>query len=50
MSYYASVMYVLGFIEELAAIGSEGNDSAGMALESEHLPKRVRTAHRTGTD
>lgn len=47
MAHYASVMYVLGFIDALAAIGSPGNDPAGMTLESEHLPKRVRATGRT---
>ncbi|ERJ18733.1 DNA-binding protein putative [Salinisphaera shabanensis E1L3A] len=44
MAHYASVMYVLGFIDELAAIGSAERDPTGMTLETEHLPERVRAA------
>lgn len=40
---YASVLFVLGMTERLAALVDPAQDPLGMALEEENLPKRVRT-------
>lgn len=39
---YAAVLFALGLIERLAEIADVRGDSVGLALEDEHLPKRVR--------
>jgi len=40
---YASVLFVLGMTERLAALVDPAQDPLGMALEEENLPKRIRT-------
>jgi hypothetical protein len=39
---YATVLFVLGFIERLGDLADPGTDEVGLALEEEHLPQRIR--------
>ena len=39
---YASVMFALGIIHRLHDLADVRSDEVGLALEDEHLPKRVR--------
>jgi transcriptional regulator with XRE-family HTH domain len=39
---YANVLFVLGMIDRLAGLADSGQDSVGLALEEERLPKRIR--------
>lgn len=39
---YASMLFVLGMIERLAAVAGVRYDDVGIALEEERLPKRIR--------
>ena len=39
---YATVLFVLGMAERLADLADSRHDSVGVALEDEHLPKRIR--------
>jgi transcriptional regulator with XRE-family HTH domain len=41
---YATVLFVLGMIDRLAALADPGQDRIGLALEEERLPKRIRIA------
>lgn len=43
---YAKVLFVLGFIEKIAQIADPANDSVGLRLEEEQLPRRIR--HKKG--
>jgi hypothetical protein len=42
---YATVLFVLGMVDRLADLADPKNDSAGLQLEEEHLPRRIRSAH-----
>ena len=42
MGIYATVLFVLGLADRLADIADPKNDSIGLQLEEEHLPKRIR--------
>lgn len=42
MGTYATVLFVLGMAERLADLADPRNDAAGLALEEEHLPQRIR--------
>ena len=44
---YAKVLFVLGFIEKIAQIADPANDSVGLRLEEEQLPRRIR--HKKST-
>jgi len=46
MGTYATVLFVLGMAERLADLADPKNDTVGLALEEEHLPQRIRRAHR----
>ena len=46
MGTYATVLFVLGMADRLADLADLRNDSVGLALEEEHLPQRIRRAHR----
>ncbi len=46
MGSYATVLFVLGLIESLAELADAIKDSIGLALEEEHLPKRIRTPRK----
>lgn len=39
---YASVLYVLGFLDRLTDLADVRNDTVGLRLVDEELPKRVR--------
>jgi hypothetical protein len=40
---YASVLFVLGMTERLAALVDPAHDPLGQSLEEARLPKRIRT-------
>jgi hypothetical protein len=46
---YATVLFVLGLIEKLAAIAAVEGDTVGLALHEERLPKRVRQSTTPGS-
>ena len=46
MGTYATVLFVLGMADRLADLADPKNDAVGLALEEEHLPQRIRRAHR----
>lgn len=39
---YASLLFVLDLTDRLAALAEPGQDAAGLALDEERLPKRIR--------
>lgn len=43
---YASVLFVLGLIDKLAAVAGVEGDAVGLMLDEERLPKRVRQTVR----
>lgn len=45
---YASVLFVLGLTDRIAALADPAHDPTGRMLEEERLPKRIRT-RRTGS-
>lgn len=53
---YATVLFVLGFVERLGDLADPGSDEVGLALEEEHLPQRIRrsrtppSGHRGGAE
>lgn len=49
---YAAVLFALGLIDRLSALADVREDSVGLALEDERLPKRVRrrAPKRSGSD
>jgi len=49
MGSYATVLFVLGMVERLADLVDPKNDSVGLQLEEEHLPKRIRPARKQKT-
>lgn len=44
---YATVLFVLGLEERLAELADPRNDTVGLDLEAEALPKRIRGRRRT---
>jgi transcriptional regulator with XRE-family HTH domain len=42
MGAYARVLFVLGLTSRLEELADASNDATGLALEEEHLPKRIR--------
>jgi DNA-binding XRE family transcriptional regulator len=46
MELYATVLFVLGLVDRLADLADAKNDSAGLQLEEENLPQRIRGARR----
>jgi DNA-binding XRE family transcriptional regulator len=46
MGTYATVLFVLGMADRLADLADPKNDAVGLALEEEHLPKRIRRGQR----
>ena len=42
MGTYATVLFVLGMVGRLDELADLRHDGAGLALEEEHLPKRIR--------
>jgi transcriptional regulator with XRE-family HTH domain len=47
MGIYASVIFSLGMVANLANLLDADQDQLGRALEEEHLPKRVRLPRTT---
>lgn len=43
---YATVLFTLGMADRLADVADPSHDSVGLALEEEHLPKRIRLPRR----
>ena len=43
---YATVLFILGMIESLGNLADIRNDSVGIALEEENLPKRIRKTQK----
>src|SRR6202158_2981173 len=41
---YATVLFVLGMIDRLAALPDTAHDTVGLQLDEEHLPQRIRSA------
>ncbi len=44
MGTYATLLFVLGLTDRLADLADARHDATGLALEEEHLPKRIRGA------
>jgi hypothetical protein len=49
MALYASVLFVLGMSNRLAELADVRHDQAGLALEEEHLPERIRLPSKKKT-
>ena len=43
---YATVLFVMGMADRLADLADAKNDSVGLQLEEENLPKRIRRARK----
>ena len=43
---YAAVLFALGMAGRLADVADPRHDTAGLELEEEHLPKRIRLSRR----
>jgi transcriptional regulator with XRE-family HTH domain len=43
---YATVLFALGMADRLADVADPRHDAVGLALEEEHLPKRIRLSQR----
>jgi transcriptional regulator with XRE-family HTH domain len=44
MGAYARVLFVLGLTPRLDELADASHDATGLAVEEEHLPKRIRTS------
>jgi transcriptional regulator with XRE-family HTH domain len=44
MGAYASVLFVLGLTGRIEELADASHDATGLAVEEEHLPKRIRTS------
>lgn len=42
MGVYATILFVLGLSERIAALADSRQDEVGLALEEERLPQRIR--------
>lgn len=40
---YATVLFVLGLVDRITDLADVRTDAAGLQLEEEHLPKRIRS-------
>lgn len=45
---YATVLFVLGLLDRLAAVAAPAADEVGLSLEHERLPRRIRTPSTMG--
>jgi hypothetical protein len=43
---YVKMLFVLGLVEKIAQLADPANDSVGLRLEEERLPRRIR--HKKG--
>jgi transcriptional regulator with XRE-family HTH domain len=43
---YATVLFVLGMTNRLADLADVRSDEVGLALDEDHLPKRIRRSKR----
>jgi hypothetical protein len=43
---YATVLFVLGMVDRIADLADPKHDAAGLELEEEHLPQRIRLSLR----
>jgi len=43
LGHYATVLFVLGIVDRLSELADVRHDAAGLQLEEELLPKRIRT-------
>lgn len=50
MGIYATVLFVLGMADRIGALADPGADRAGLALEEEQLPRRIRARGKRATD
>lgn len=48
MGTYATVLFVLGMIARVDELADPRHDGVGLALEEEHLPKRIRHKPKAG--
>jgi transcriptional regulator with XRE-family HTH domain len=46
MGAYARVLFVLGLTARLDELADASHDATGLAVEEEHLPKRIRTSRK----
>lgn len=46
MGAYARVLFVLGLTARLDELADASHDATGLAIEEEHLPKRIRTSRK----
>lgn len=46
MGIYATVLFVLGLLDKLAAVAAVEGDPVGLGLDAEQLPKRIRPKRR----
>ena len=45
---YATVLFVLGLSDQLAALADVRRDATGLELDEERLPRRIRLPRRAG--
>jgi len=43
---YAAVLFALGMIDRVADLADPRHDAAGLAIEEEHLPQRIRLSRK----
>lgn len=43
---YVTVLFILGFVDRLAALADPASDNVGLRLEEEQLPQRIRQRKR----
>ncbi|MPZ16409.1 MAG: helix-turn-helix domain-containing protein [Luteitalea sp.] len=46
---YATALFVLGLVQRLEHLADPGQDELGLALEEEHLPRRIRRSRKPPT-
>jgi DNA-binding XRE family transcriptional regulator len=44
---YATVLFVLGLVDRLGDLADSRNDTVGLELEEENLPKRIRRSKKS---
>jgi hypothetical protein len=43
---YSTVLFVMGMVERVSDLADPKSDAAGLQLEAEHLPQRIRGARK----